>query len=300
MEKISYEQQYPTRIDVYLTWKFGYSRNFFQHLFERGWISVNWKKVKKSYKLKKDDQIEIDNLERYTSPVIMEEAPAIELEIKKEKKDYLVIYKPKDVLSHPGSIWEVSTPSVVGFLYHKYKNLPTVSNFIRAGLVHRLDKQTDWFMIIAKTEKGLSHFKNLFQEKSLSETIEEKEKTPLHKKYSAVCYITEEWKQFIEEIWKSLPHFIQEPVRTKWLKEHKEGITKILNFHTKDNQTCSIELEILTWRTHQIRYHLANKGLPVRGDYVYWNKNSKKASQLHLTNSGIEFLDNENEYIKIS
>ncbi|MBQ7616751.1 hypothetical protein IJS64_01915 [bacterium] len=42
-------------------------------------------------------------------------------------------------------------------------------------------------MIIAKTEKGLSHFKNLFMEKSSKDTIEEKNKTPLKKWYRCLC-----------------------------------------------------------------------------------------------------------------
>lgn len=57
-------------------------------------------------------------------------------------------------------------PSVVAFLYHRFKNLPSIGNFIRAGLLHRLDKGTDGLMIIAKSERGLAHFKALFQEKS--------------------------------------------------------------------------------------------------------------------------------------
>jgi 23S rRNA pseudouridine1911/1915/1917 synthase len=64
-----------------------------------------------------------------------------------------VINKPKGVLSHPRNLWEVHEPSVVGFLYHRYKDLPSIGNFIRAGLLHRLDKETDGLMIIAKTEK---------------------------------------------------------------------------------------------------------------------------------------------------
>jgi 23S rRNA-/tRNA-specific pseudouridylate synthase len=56
-------------------------------------------------------------------------------------------------LSHPKNLWEVDKPSVVGFLYHRYKELPSVGNFIRAGLIHRLDIGTDGLMIIVKTEK---------------------------------------------------------------------------------------------------------------------------------------------------
>ncbi len=96
----------------------------------------------------------------------MEETPNIDIPIVHETQDYLVINKPKGVLAHPRTIWELSEPSVSGFLYHKYKNLPSIGNFIRAGILHRLDKMTDGLMIIAKTEKALAHFKSLFQQKS--------------------------------------------------------------------------------------------------------------------------------------
>ena len=165
MEKLLYQWSWD-RIDSWLVSQFDYSRNFFQHILSRWWISVNWKSVKKSYKLKNNDVVEIDDLSRYLSPIILDETPDIDIPVILEKEDYLVINKPKWILSHPNSVWDVSQPSVVWFLYHKYKDLPTVWNFIRAGLVHRLDKDTDWLMIIAKTEKWLAYFKELFQQKS--------------------------------------------------------------------------------------------------------------------------------------
>jgi 23S rRNA-/tRNA-specific pseudouridylate synthase len=45
--------------------------------------------------------------------MILEETPKIDLDIKLEKDDYLVIYKPKGVLSHPNSIWDLKSESVV-------------------------------------------------------------------------------------------------------------------------------------------------------------------------------------------
>ena len=129
----------PERIDTWLVKQFPYSRSFFHHIIERKGIFLNGKPAKKSVKLKVGDQIKIDNLERYLSPVILEEAPSIEIPIVRETADYLIINKPKWVLSHPNSIWEVGKPSVVGFLYHHYKELPSIGNFIRAGLLHRLD-----------------------------------------------------------------------------------------------------------------------------------------------------------------
>jgi 23S rRNA-/tRNA-specific pseudouridylate synthase len=76
--------------------------------------------------LKPNDQIDIDDVRRYLSPVILDEAPYIEIPVVLEKEDYLIINKPKGVLSHPKTIREVHEPSVVGFLYHTYKNLPTI------------------------------------------------------------------------------------------------------------------------------------------------------------------------------
>jgi hypothetical protein len=52
-------------------------------------------------------------LERFLSPIILEEAPKLDIPILKETADYLVINKPKGVLSHPNSIRDVAKPSVV-------------------------------------------------------------------------------------------------------------------------------------------------------------------------------------------
>jgi 23S rRNA-/tRNA-specific pseudouridylate synthase len=93
---------------------------------------INNKPVKKSYKLKPNDIIQIENLERYLDSSFLEELPFVEIPVILEKEDYLVLNKPKGVLSHPNSIWDLSAPSVVAFLYQKYKDLPTIGNFIRA------------------------------------------------------------------------------------------------------------------------------------------------------------------------
>jgi len=126
MEKLIYQDDTPIRIDQFLTKNFNYSRNFFHHIIKRWWVLVNWRPIKKSYKLKKNDQIEIENLERYLDSSFLEELPFIDIPIVLEKEDYLVINKPKWVLSHPNSIWDLSAPSVVAFLYQKYKKLPSI------------------------------------------------------------------------------------------------------------------------------------------------------------------------------
>ncbi len=291
MQEIVYEWKGWERIDSRLSWQFSYSRNFFHHIIERWGIQVNGKVVKKSYKLKNWDNIQIDELERYLSPIILDEAEEIDIPIVREEEDYLILNKPKWVLSHPNSIRDAKKPSVVAFLYQHYKDLPSYGNFIRAGLVHRLDKDTDWLMIVAKTEKWLQHFKSLFQEKSESSSLEEKEFTPLQKYYRAICEITTKWAEFLQEIKKVwLPYYIQEIVVAKVPNcTPKMWITKILDFEEVWSWLVKMQLQILTWRTHQIRYHLSSRWLPIQWDYLYGKE--KENIPMQLTARKLEYLD---------
>ena len=291
MQEIVYEWKWWDRIDSRLGWQFSYSRNFFHHIIERWGIFVNGKVVKKSYRLKSWDRVQVDELERYLSPIILDEAEEIDIPIVREEEDYIILNKPKWVLSHPNSVRDAKKPSVVAFLYQHYKDLPSYGNFIRAGLVHRLDKDTDWLMIVAKTEKWLQHFKSLFQEKSESSSLEEKESTPLQKYYRAICEITTKWAEFLQEIKKVwLPYYIQEIVVAKVPNcTPKMWITKILDFEEAWSWLVKMQLQILTWRTHQIRYHLSSHWLQIQWDYLYGKENENIPMQ--LTARKLEYLD---------
>lgn len=297
MQKLIFEGD-SERIDTWLTKQFSYSRNFFHHILERKGVLVNGKVAKKSLKLKSWDQILIDELERYLSPIILEEAPKLDIPILKETADYLIINKPKGVLSHPNSIWDIAKPSVVWFLYHHYKNLPSIWNFIRAWLLHRLDKDTDGLMIIAKSEKGLEHFKALFKAKSESEELEEKKAVPLKKWYHATCELTPQGEKFLAEISEKLPFIISEEVRAKVPNyTPKRGITQIEKIKKTEDWKVELFLQIFTGRTHQIRVHLSNHGLPILGDYLY----GKEAEvPVQLTAYQLEFKDPAEELVTIS
>ena len=112
------------RIDSFLQKSLGMSRNCLHHIIARHDILVNAKPVKKSYTCKPGDHITRNDLSRFADPLILSEAPVIDIEIIEQTPDYLIINKPKGVLSHPNSIRDVKQPSVVGFLYHHFKELP--------------------------------------------------------------------------------------------------------------------------------------------------------------------------------
>lgn len=315
------------RLDVYLPRIQWYTRNFFQRLLWRGDITVNDGLVKKkSYMLKTGDRVHIEHPERYMESSMLAQAPAVpEVEIMLEKEDYVVVHKPGWVLSHPNSVRWIEYPSVVWALYNRFKDMPSIWNFIRAGLIHRLDRETDWLMIIVKTEKWLKHFQKLFHDKSKAETLEDKLAIPLHKRYRATAYVLPEWQKFIDSV--QLPHYISMVVVPKIpFYEPKLWITKIhtikknewKNFGIKTREwaldvtkkrhaidytqlekydTVTLEMEILTWRTHQIRYHLSQHGLPIVGDYVYgWDDHY----QMQLQAFQLEFLDPDGEMQKVS
>lgn len=129
----------------------------------------------------------------------------------------------------------------------------------------------------------------------------------MKKFYRAQVLITDKGQQFLDSITLppspgGKPHIIQELVIPKVPHyEPKMGITKLTQFDSLlDSNYADLEVEILTGRTHQIRYHLSRHGLPVRGDYLYMDKKDLDENDImHLQAYRLQFLDIEGELIDV-
>lgn len=278
------------RIDKFLATRMSYSRSFIQNLIDKEVITVmKWwfaapQPIKKSYTLSSWDIIYVGQVDKFFDWSLLDDTPARDITVTDEYDDYAVIYKPAWVLSHPNSIRDINKKSVVGWVYHYFEktNLPSSWSFIRWWLVHRLDKDTSGYMIIAKTPQWLEYFSQLFYQKSQAETITDKEGIALRKIYTAIVTPTQAWYEFLNEIEQDwLPYYIDQPVTPK--TPHpitKQWISKILALHPvgkEDNPPYRLHVEILTWRTHQIRVHLSEHWLPIRWDSLYGSANWSSA-----------------------
>src|SRR6478672_2810719 len=137
------------------------TRNKIQNAADNGDIYVNDIPVKSNYKVKPLDVIRIllahPPFENRVDP---EDIP---LDIVYEDDALLLINKPPGLVVHPGH--GNYTGTLVNALAYHFENLPMNSSE-RPGLVHRIDKDTSGLLVIAKTEKAMTHLARQFEMKT--------------------------------------------------------------------------------------------------------------------------------------
>ena len=141
------------RLDVFLAKNINeFTRSFIKKIIEHNQVKLNSKVLNSpSTKVKYKDQIIINVIESDEKSI---KPKKIKLDIVYEDNDILIINKPKGMVVHPGAGNYEKT--LVNALLFKYKkNLSNINGPLRPGIVHRIDKETSGFLVIAKN--NLSH-----------------------------------------------------------------------------------------------------------------------------------------------
>lgn len=220
-------------------------------------IKINNKKIKPSYKLILEDEIEISD-KLFEKEKI--EAEKMNLKIIYENEDFAIIDKDENVIVHPaGSI--VSGTLVNGLLdYFGYDNLSHIGGDDRPGIVHRLDKDTTGLMVIAKNNSSYKYLKNLFETRKID------------KEYLAICNgIFQKKSGTIQTFMDRNPNNRRKMAVTN---SGRDAISKY-EVISENNGYSLVKIKILTGRTHQIRVHMTYINHPLLGDPVYGNVKHK-------------------------
>ena len=259
------------RLDKYLANNTDNSRSTITKMLDNGFIKVNGRIEKASYKVRFNDCIDIEDgfiEETDIKPVKMD------LNIVYEDDDLIVVDKPSGLVVHPGSGNYDNT--LVNGLMHYTNTLSDINGEERPGIVHRIDKDTSGLIVIAKNNKSHAILSEYFKN---HDNIK---------------------REYIALICGNFPHesaTIDAPIgrdpkdrkkMTVTAENSKEAIThlKVLKRY-KDYTLVSLILE--TGRTHQIRVHMNYIGYPIYNDPVYNTKKTTEFGQF-LHSAKMDFI----------
>ncbi|MCQ2381740.1 MAG: RluA family pseudouridine synthase [Clostridia bacterium] len=245
------------RLDKYLSQQYpDVTRSQIIVAIKRGDFTVNGKTVKAGYELR-----ESDTVEGQLSPVVTTAEPEdIPLNIVYEDDDLLVINKPRGMVVHPGA--GVKTGTVLNALLGRGQE-----NLERAGIVHRLDKNTAGLLIVAKTADCQQRLGKMFEKHSIKRT------------YWGLVDGVVPVDQVIDRNIKRHPQH-----RTIFTVTDQGGRRAITHLHVLERYArhtlCEFTLE--TGRTHQIRVHCKSIHHPIVGDPEYNSGNGQMLEALKL------------------
>ncbi|MEG0372943.1 MAG: RluA family pseudouridine synthase [Enterococcus sp.] len=231
-----------------------YSRSQIQQWIKDQHVSIDGKTVKANYKVSAGDKI-------------------LDLVIVYEDEDVVVVNKPQGMVVHPSAGHPQGT--LVNGLLYQVKNLSTINDVIRPGIVHRIDKDTSGLLMVAKNDHA---------HEALAKQL--KDKTSL-RKYVALVHgeIPHEKGRIEAPIGRSKVNRKMQAV----IEEGKPAVTHFEVLQRFEGFTL-IELQLETGRTHQIRVHMQYIGYPVAGDPLYGPKKTLKGNGqfLHAKLLGFE------------
>ena len=253
--KIENKDDENTRIDLYLSSKLDYSRNFISSLIKDEYILINDIVCKKpSTKLKINDNIYIKDIEVKELNI---EPNNIDIDIVYDDEELSIINKKRGMVVHP-SAGHINDTLVNAIMYHMKNNLSNINGVNRPGIVHRIDKDTSGLLCICKTNFSHNEIAKQF-----------KEHTNVRKYICIVKGIIKKDEGIIDApIGRDKKNRIRFDIDKI---NGKNAVTKYRVLKRFNNYTY-VECELFTGRTHQIRVHMKSVGHPLLGDLLYTSK----------------------------
>lgn len=239
-----------SRLDAYLAGKIpDWSRARLQRLIDDEDVLVNAKPSKSSYKLRVNDEIEVELIASASASFTPEDIP---LEIIYEDDAVAVVNKPAGLVVHPAA--GIHSGTLANALAFHFQQLPSSTEVARPGIVHRLDRDTSGLLVVAKTESALEKLADQFRDRTV------------FKSYVALVHGRVETETI--KIDQPLARDPGNRTRMAVVKGGRQAIS-IVRVRQRYQRFTLVDVELKTGRTHQIRVHLSWLKHPVVGDETY-------------------------------
>jgi 23S rRNA pseudouridine1911/1915/1917 synthase len=222
------------------------SRTRLARLIEEGHVRVDGRAAAARLKVRSGEAVEVALAPRAVDAAFRPEA--IALAVVHEDADLLVIDKPAGLVVHPGSGNWAGT--MLNALLH---HAPQASELPRAGIVHRLDKDTSGLLVVAKNEPAQAALVRQLQARTVKRT------------YLALA------RGLVKGPGRVDAPIGRHPVHRTRMAVVAGGKPAVTHYrvHERFAAHTLLECSLETGRTHQIRVHLASIGHPIEGDAVY-------------------------------
>jgi 23S rRNA pseudouridine1911/1915/1917 synthase len=223
-----------------------HSRERIQHWITSGYVKINGEIKQKCNERVKGGEAVI--IEAELPPPLTVEKQHVDFDVVYSDADVIVVNKPAGVVVHPAAgHWQ---GTLVNGLLDRF---PELAHLPRAGIIHRIDKDTSGLLIVARNEIAYTALVNALQAREI------------HREYLAVVQGSLISGGTIDE---PIGRHAHQKTRMQVREDGKPAVTHYRVAQRFAHHTL-LKVQLETGRTHQIRTHLAHIRHPIVGDPIY-------------------------------